>query len=306
MNVVFMGSPEFALPSLKRLAEHYHVVGVVTQPDRPAGRGMVLTPPPIKPLAQELGIATIQPAKLREPGAWEQLQAWQPDLIVVTAFGQILRQNVLDLPRFGCINVHASLLPRWRGAAPIQAALLNGDPVTGVTIMRMDAGVDTGPILSQREEPIRPEDNAETLAQRLAASGADLLVETLPRYLGGELQPRPQPEEGITQASMIRKEDGLLDFNQPAQALAWKVRAFQPWPGTFLNWAGNPLKVLRAHAVARTGAEPGEKQVVDHLPAVATADGWLVLDEVQPPGKKAMPGDVFLRGARQWLEKGRV
>jgi methionyl-tRNA formyltransferase len=267
---------------------------------------MVLTPPPIKRLAQELGIPTIQPLKLREPAAWERLLAWQPDLIVVTAFGQILRQNVLDLPTHGCINVHASLLPRWRGASPIQAALLHGDARTGVTIMRMDAGVDTGPILSQRIEPILPEDTADALAKRLAESGADLLVETLPRYLSGDLKPRPQPEEGMTLAKMIQKEDGLLDFQQPAQVLAWKVKAFQPWPGTFFSWAGNPLKVLRAHAVEQNGGIPGEKQVYQNLPAVATPDGWLVLDEVQPSGKKAMPGEVFLRGARQWFEKGLV
>lgn len=306
MRVVFMGSPEFALPSLTRLAEQYSVVGVVTQPDRPAGRGMVLTPPPIKRLAQALGIATIQPLKLREPAAWEQLQAWQPDMIVVTAFGQILRPNVLDLPRYGCINVHASLLPRWRGAAPIQAAILNGDDRSGVTIMRMDAGVDTGPILAQRPEPILPEDTTETLSRRLAEAGAGLLVDVLPRYLSGELQPRPQPEEGVTRASMIRKEDGLIDFQQPAQTLAWKVRAFQPWPGTFFLWAGIPLKVLRAHALEQGAGLPGEARVYQNLPAVATGSGWLVLDEVQPSGKKAMPGEVFLRGARQWLEKGRV
>lgn len=306
MRVVFMGSPEFALPSLTRLAEQYSVVGVVTQPDRPAGRGMVLTPPPIKRLAQALGIATIQPLKLREPAAWEQLQAWQPDMIVVTAFGQILRPNVLDLPRYGCINVHASLLPRWRGAAPIQAAILNGDDRSGVTIMRMDPGVDTGPILAQRPEPILPEDTTETLSRRLAEAGAGLLVDVLPRYLSGELQPRPQPEEGVTRASMIRKEDGLIDFQQPAQTLAWKVRAFQPWPGTFFLWAGIPLKVLRAHALEQGAGLPGEARVYQNLPAVATGSGWLVLDEVQPSGKKAMPGEVFLRGARQWLEKGRV
>jgi methionyl-tRNA formyltransferase len=170
--------------------------------------------------------------------------------------------------------------------------------------MRMDAGVDTGPILCQREESILPEDHAETLARRLAQLGADLLVETLPRYLSGELQPKPQDETGITRAGMIRKDDGQLDFNQPAQGLAWKVRAFQPWPGTIFIWAGNPLKVLRAHAVPQGGGLPGEKQVYQNFPAVATSVGWLVLDEVQPSGKKAMPGDVFLRGARQWLEKG--
>lgn len=303
LRVVFMGSPEFALPSLERLAEHYTVVGVVTQPDRPSGRGMVLTPPPIKCLADRLGIATIQPVKLREPSAWEQLQAWAPDLIVVTAFGQILRQNVLSLPPHGCINVHASLLPRWRGAAPIQAAILNGDTTSGVTIMCMDAGVDTGPTLAQREEIIRPDDTTATLSARLADLGAQLLVETLPGYLSGQIQPQPQPETGITRAAMIQKEAGLLDFEQPAQALAWKVRAFTPWPGTFFPWQSGMLKVHRAHAVPAQGGVPGAHQVVQGYPALSCGEGWLVLDEVQPAGKKPMPGDVFLRGMRQWIKE---
>jgi methionyl-tRNA formyltransferase len=303
MNVVFMGSPEFALPSLARLAEHYHVVGVVTQPDRPAGRGMTLTPPPVKVLAEQLSIPVIQPLKLREPAAWEQLQAWQPDLIVVTAFGQILRQNVLDLPQYGCINVHASLLPRWRGAAPIQAAILHGDPVTGVTIMRMDAGVDTGPMLAQREEAILPEDTTASLAPRLASLGADLLVDTLPGYLSGKILPQAQPEAGMTRAAMIQKEEGLLDFQQPAEALAWKVRAFQPWPGAFFPWADGMLKVIKAHACAGPAATVGERGALQGLPAVRCSEGWLVLDILQPPGKKAMAGDVFLRGARQWSDR---
>lgn len=304
LRVVFMGSPEFALPSLEQLAEHYTVVGVVTQPDRPSGRGMVLTPPPIKGLADRLGIATIQPVKLREAAAWEQLQAWAPDLIVVTAFGQILRQNVLSLPPHGCINVHASLLPRWRGAAPIQAAILHGDATTGVTIMRMDAGVDTGPTLAQRAEMIRPEDTTATLSTRLAELGAQLLVETLPGYLSGQIQPQPQPENGVTRAAMIQKEEGLLDFEQPAQALAWKVRAFFPWPGTFFPWQGGMLKVHRVHTVPGQGGAPGTRQIVQGYPALSCGEGWLVLDEVQPPGKKPMSGDIFLRGARQWSGKG--
>ena len=302
LRVVFMGSPEFALSSLERLAEHYSIVGVVTQPDRPAGRGMSLTPPPVKLLADRLGLPTIQPTRLREPAAWEQLQDWQPDLIAVTAFGQILRLNVLDLPRFGCINVHASLLPRWRGAAPIQAALLHGDAVTGVTIMRMDAGVDTGPMLAQREEPIRADDNAVSLAARLARLGADLLVETLPAYLSGSLLPQPQEHEKATRAVMIQKEAGLLNFDQPAQVLAWQVRAFQPWPGTFFAFQNGMLKVLRAHAESGPDGAPGTHRVQAGLPVVNCAVGRLVLDEVQPPGKKPMAGDVFLRGARGWLD----
>src|SRR5512133_3549715 len=209
IRIVFMGSPDFAVPSLRALAERYHVVGVVTQPDRPAGRGRVLTPPPVKVLAQELGIPTIQPEKLKEPEAQAALQEWAPDLIVVTAFGQILRKSVLALPRYGCVNVHASLLPRWRGAAPIQAAILNGDTHSGATIMILDPGIDTGPILAQEAMEIRADDTAETLGQRLSEAGADLLIRTLPGYLDGTLQPKPQPEEGATYAAMISKEEGL-------------------------------------------------------------------------------------------------
>lgn len=299
LRVVFMGSPDFALPSLERLAAQYPVVGVVTQPDRPAGRGRTLTPPPIKLLADELGLPTIQPEKLRAPEAQEQLNAWAPDLIVVTAYGQILRQNVLDLPRFGVINVHASLLPRWRGAAPIQAALLHGDRETGVTIMKLDAGIDTGPTLARRVMVISEDDNTATLSARLAQMGADLLVECLPAYLDGHLTAVPQPEEGATYAGMIKKEEGQLDFSQSAEALALRVRAFTPWPGAFTFVEGGLLKVLRAHAAGGKG-EPGQRLSAGGKPAFGTGQGLLVLDEVQPAGKKPMLGDVFLRGTRHW------
>ena len=301
-KVVFMGSPEFALPTLQALAESYNVIGVVTQPDRPAGRGRQLTPPPVKTLALSLGIEVIQPERLRQPEAQEQLNAWSPDLIVVTAFGQILRQNVLDLPRCGCINVHASLLPRWRGAAPIQAAILHGDSITGATIMRMDPGIDTGPILSQCQLHIRPEDTAGSLAHRLAQAGAALLIETLPAYLSGRLQSQPQDESQATYAPMLKKEEGALDFSQPAVALANRVRAYNPWPGTAVQWAGQPLKVHRARAMSASITRPGTRSIKDGLPAVAAADGWLLLEEVQPAGKRAMNGSTFLLGARGWAE----
>ena len=206
VRTVFMGSPEFALPSLQALTQTLPVVGVITQPDRPAGRGRVLTAPPVKLLAQSLGLPVIQPERMREPAAMEQLLAWAPDLIVVAAFGQILRPTVLDLPEYGCINVHASLLPRWRGAAPIQAAILVGDECTGVTIMRMDPGIDTGPILNQQSLPILPDDTTLSLSERLATLGAQLLMETLPAYLLGELQPQPQPDTGATYAPMLKKK----------------------------------------------------------------------------------------------------
>ena len=299
IKIVFMGSPEFALPTLVSLAAQYPVVGVITQPDQPAGRGRVLTPPPIKILAEQLGLPVIQPRRLHDPEATEQLHAWNPNLIVVAAFGQILRANVLGLPLHGCINVHASLLPRWRGAAPIQAAILHGDAKTGVTIMKMDPGIDTGPILSRRALPIDPDDTTDTLSPKLAQLGAGLLLETLPAYLRGELPPQPQDDSQATYAPLLKKEDGALDFYQSAEYLARKVRAYNPWPGAHMDWAGEMLKVHRAHAVEGPAA-PGETVRIGKLPAVGTVTGLLVLDEVQPPGKKAMPGQVFLNGAREW------
>lgn len=301
MNIrtVFMGSPEFAIPSLRRLASEYQVVGVVTQPDREAGRGRQLSPPPVKLAAIELGIPVIQPNRLREPAASQQLLDWAPDLIVVAAFGQILRPAVLDLPRFGCINVHGSLLPRWRGAAPIQAAILHGDSQTGVTIMKMDPGIDTGPQLTQRSLPILPDDTGETLGQRMSVLGADLLAETLARYLAGELHPQPQPENGATYASMLTKEDGLLDFNLPASTLERRVRGLIPWPGAYMIWQGQPLKIHRAHT-ASGQTNPGQIIIQHGLPAVGCNEGVLVIDEVQPAGKKPMPGKTFLNGARTW------
>ena len=295
-----MGSPEFALPSLRALAGRYSVVGVVTQPDRPAGRGRTLTQPPVKVLAQEHDLPVIQPRSLREPEAMAQLQEWQPDVIVVAAFGQILKPEVLELPPYGCVNVHASLLPRWRGAAPIRAAILHGDEQSGVTIMRMDPGVDTGPILTQRAIPIQPDETAEALSERLADLGAELLIETLPGYLSGEISPKPQDDSGATYAHMLKKEDGELDFNQTAVQLARRVRAFHPWPGAFTHWNGRMLKIQRAHPVPDVSAAPGRRLVHQDLPAFGTARGILTLDEVQPAGKKSMPGDVFLRGARDW------
>lgn len=300
IQVVFMGSPEFAVPTLRSLVQKYTVVGVVTQPDRPAGRGRELTPPPVKRLAQSLGIEVIQPEKLREPEAQARLKEWAPDLIVVTAFGQILRKSVLELPRYGCINVHASLLPRWRGAAPIQAAVLHGDAASGATIMRMNPGIDTGPTLTQRETAILPGETAGELSERLALLGAELLIETLPDYLSGKLQPQAQDESLATYAPMIQKEEGRLDFTQPAEALERRVRAFQPWPGAFFDWQGQPLKIQRAHVASCPNHLPGQLCVIDGLPSVATSAGCLVFDDLQPAGKRVMPGREFLRGSRQW------
>jgi methionyl-tRNA formyltransferase len=299
-RIVFMGSPDFAVPSLKALARQYMVVGVVTQPDRPAGRGRVLRPPAVKEAALRLGLPVIQPEKLRQPEAMQSLRAWAPDLIVVAAFGQILRPDVLELPKFGCINVHGSLLPRWRGAAPIQAAILAGDRETGITIMKMDPGVDTGPMLSQRSIPVTAKDTAGGLFEKLAPLGAELLLETLPRYLSGELAPQPQPADGVTYAPMLKKEAGLMDPTQPAVILERHVRAFHPWPGAWFLWNNAPLKVLHAHAGAEKNPGAGHRFTAEGNPAIGTGDGVLILDEVQPAGKKAMPGKAFLAGARGW------
>jgi methionyl-tRNA formyltransferase len=300
-SIVFMGSPDFALPTLRELTKHYEVVGVVTQPDRESGRGRAIKSPPIKTLANELGLNVIQPEKLRAPEAMNQLRLWNPDLIVVAAFGQILKLDVLALPPYGCINVHASLLPRWRGAAPIQAAILAGDVETGVTIMNMDQGVDTGEIIHQRAIKIEDDDSAGSLSEKLAHLGADLLIETLPRYLSGELKPHAQNESKATYASMLKKENGLLDFTQPVEELARRVRAFNPWPGAYFEWNGGMLKIHGAHAEAENVSE-GQRLIYEGQPAVGARGGILILDEVQPAGKKPMSGKAFLSGARNWSD----
>ena len=294
-----MGSPDFALPTLKALAGAYDVVGVVTQPDRASGRGRELKAPPVKRLALELGIPVMQPERLRLAEAMEQLRAWAPQLIVVAAFGQILRKDVLELPRYGCLNVHASLLPRWRGAAPINAAILHGDEETGVTIMQMDVGLDTGPMLSQRSIRLNREDTAGSVFERLSTLGADLLLETLPDYLSGKLTPVPQPEEGVTYAPMLKKEEGQLDFSHDVHELERRVRAFNPWPGAFMDFDGSLLKIHRAR-VESGAAAVGQRLIVQNQPAIGARGGILIFEEVQPAGKKSMSGKSFLAGARDW------
>lgn len=299
IKIVFMGSPEFALPTLRTLNQHYDVLGVITQPDRASGRGREQKAPPVKTLALELNIPVFQPEKLREPGAMLQLREWNPELIVVAAFGQILKKDVLELPKYGCINVHASLLPRWRGAAPINAAILAGDEEIGVTIMKMDVGLDTGPMLSKRSIRHTPDLTTGSAIQALSQLGADLLIDTLPNYLSGKLIPQPQPEEGSTYAPMLKKENGKLDFTADVNELERRVRAFNPWPGTFMDFDGTILKIHRAH-VAAGNESAGRRLIVQDQPAVGAGGGILILDEVQPAGKKSMSGKSFLAGARNW------
>lgn len=301
MRIVFMGTPEFALPALAMLADRYNVVGVYTRRDKPAGRGQEVAVSPVKGLALARGLPLYQPGTLRKPEPVAELRALQPDLIVVAAFGLILPQEVLDIPRYGCLNVHASLLPRWRGAAPVAAAILAGDAATGCTIMRMEAGIDTGPILAQKAMPIAPNDTTGSLSRRLAHQGAELLSVTLLRWLAGEVKPQPQDQAQATYAPMVRKEDGLLDWIRPADYLARQVRACQPWPGAYTTWKGQLLKVLRAHALGGATAEAGRVAMGDNGVAVSTGAGLLALDEVQLAGRRPAAIAEFLRGARSFV-----
>jgi len=302
-RTIFMGTPEFAVPTLNALVADHQVVGVVTQPDRPAGRGREVRKTPVKRAALEHGVPLYQPPSLRTPEALAQLADWQPDVIVVAAFGQILSEEVLDLPPLGSLNVHASLLPRWRGAAPVAAAILAGDELTGVTIMKMDPGLDTGPILAQREEPIRADDTRATLTERLSYVGAELLAETLPAYATGDMEPRPQEEKEATFADRLRKEDGELDWSRTAVKLDQRIRAFTPWPGTFTFWRGRRFKVLEASPLPdwKGDAAPGTVVEVRGGAAVATSEGALRLEEIQLAGKRAMAIEPFLRGRRDFV-----
>ncbi len=304
-RVLFMGTPDFAVPTLQALiaSPEYEVVAVATRVDKPAGRGRRLRPSPVKEVALEHGIPVFQPRSLRkDPDAVAALAATEPDLIVVTAYGLILPKSVLDIPRHGCVNVHASLLPRWRGASPIAAAILAGDEVTGITIMLMDEGMDTGPILAQAREPIMPTDTTGSLAHRLSSLGARLLMETLPRWVAGEIEPTPQDDASATYAPMIKKEQGRIDWGKPATVLEREVRAYQPWPGSFTTWRGKLLKVLGATASPEpAGGEPGSVvQVADGV-GVATGEGTLLLRRLQMAGKKPTDVESFLRGHREFV-----
>lgn len=300
-RIIFMGSPDFAIPSLEALHENYGLTAVVTQPDRPAGRGRALAPCAVKQRALELGLPVLQPVSLRKLGAITELAQYKPSLIVVAAFGQILPKMVLEMPEKGCVNVHASLLPRWRGASPIQAAIAAGDHESGVTIMLMNEGLDTGPILAQRGVPIRPTTNAEELSQQLAFLGAQTLIEVLPSFLSGMLAPLPQDDTNQTYAPMLKKSEGELDFSKPAVELERKVRAFYPWPGTYFMLDGKRVKVLEAHVHDSFASEMGERYVVNGLPAIGTSESFLVFDSLQPEGKKNMTGQAFLNGQPGWL-----
>jgi methionyl-tRNA formyltransferase len=304
---VFMGSPAFALPALEALAREHELLAVYTQPDRPAGRGQKLMPSAVKAWAEARGVAVYQPPSLRrEPIAVEVLRTLKPEVVIVVAYGLILPQTVLDIPVHGCLNVHASLLPKYRGAAPIPAAILAGDEESGVTIMRMDAGLDTGAMLAQARTPIHPDDTTQMLSERLAHLGAQLIVELLPKYLRGEVTPAAQDESQASFSPKIEKNDGRIDWSKSAVEIDRMLRAYTPWPGAFSTWQGQRLKIVRATA-GKQALIPGAyaagqvAQFDAERIAVATGDGLLELHEVQLAGKRAIAIEEFVRGHAQFV-----
>ncbi|EGK13269.1 methionyl-tRNA formyltransferase [Kroppenstedtia eburnea] len=308
VRMVFMGTPDFAVPSLQTLVrEGYRVAGVVTQPDRPRGRKRELTPPPVKVAAMELGLPVFQPERLRNPENVRRLLEWKPDLIVTAAYGQILPREILETPRYGCINVHASLLPKYRGGAPIHHALIRGEKETGVTIMYMVEALDAGDMLAHRSIPIEEADDVGTLHDKLARVGAQLLRETVPALLEGRVQPVPQDDSQATYAPNIRREDERIDWSRSAWELVNQIRGLRPWPVAFTLWKGKPLKIWRAEPVpGREAAAPGTvlSQTEEGVIVAAGEGGALCIQELQPAGKRRMTAAEFYRGRQ--MEPGEI
>ncbi len=298
-----MGSPRYAEIILWELNERFDVVGIITQPDKRAGRGRSIQSPPVKVFAKEKGIPFLQPKKLAAEEVLSVLSEWEPHIIVVAAYGKILRSQILELPRFGCINVHASYLPKWRGASPIQAAILNGDQTAGVTIMKMDEGIDTGDIITQKEVEISESETAASLTEKMATIGAKLLVDTLPRYINGEIFPKKQLSKNATYAGLIKKQDGLLNFQKSAEELERQVRAYDPWPICYFNWNGKNVKVYNVRVLISHHLKPGQRGIIEKYPCIGTRTYDLQLIKIQMPGKQKISGIVILNGARNWVDK---
>ena len=302
LRIIFMGTAELSCASLQALAgdAKFQIAAVVTQPDRPKGRDLKPQPSPVKSLALRLGLPVLQPERVRDEKFIAELRALQPDLIVVVAYGQILPPAILNVPRHGCLNVHTSLLPKYRGAAPIQWAIANGDTETGITLMKMDAGLDTGPIVSQCRTAIQPEDDSATLHDRLARLGAELLVLTIPDFAAGDIQPAPQPDAGVSYAAKIKKEDGRIDWNQPARVIGNRLRAFTPWPGAFTFYPGQPkphlLKIWKVEVVEKSGGG-GEILSADKTGiVVGCGEHALRILELQREGGRRLTAAEFLAG----------
>lgn len=301
MRIVFMGTPEFAVPSLEALLQSEdQVVGVISQPDRPKGRGQQLVAPPVKVIAERAGLPVVQPLKIRTPEFMQTLSSWKPDLIAVTAFGRILHAPILQLPPMGCVNVHGSLLPKYRGAAPVQWAVINGETETGITTMLMDEGMDTGPMLLQEKLAILPDDTAGTLAPRLAELGGRLLVDTITRLKAGTLQSTKQVNELATLAPLLKKEDGVMDWAMSATAVANRVRGLSPWPGAYTFLGGERWNIWKAvQQNVSTTENPGTIVAVNKQSIlVATGEGLLELQEIQLPNSKRLSVGQFLAGHR--------
>lgn len=339
MKLVFMGTPDFAVPALSALYEAGHeILAVVSQPDKPKGRHGALSAPPVKEKALSLGIPVLQPEKASDEAFLREMRALSPDIIVVAAYGKLLKPALLELPRYGCVNIHASLLPRWRGAAPIQWAVIEGDRTAGITTMQMDAGLDTGDMLLKREIEVAPEETGGSLFEKLSALGGELITETLRRIEDGTIPREKQPEEGMTYARMLTKEMGDIDWSADAEAIERLVRGLCPWPGAYTHIGGKVLKIHKAALVSKeakrarkTGgeeaqteqetreaaqADAAETQLPDAGPGtlfcsrgrllVRCGNGMLELSEVQLEGKKRMQAADFLRGAEAFLAEHKV
>jgi methionyl-tRNA formyltransferase len=306
LYIVFMGSPRYSVPALEQLVNgKYDITAVYTQPDRPAGRGRTVIASPVKTAALEYGLNVVQPENFRSPEIIAQLAAFKPDIIVVCAYGQILTQSVLDIPPYQCVNVHFSLLPKHRGASPVASAILSGDEFTGVSIQLVRKKLDTGPILAAAAVPVSKEDNTGTLMEKLSIIGAHILQEALTGWLRGEITPLPQDEDGANYFSQIKKEDGEIDWNQPAAAIWRRVRAFNPWPGCYTTWNGKQLKINEA--VVITGEKSTDAGRVISMAGnqdtagIITGDGILGVLELQQEGKRAMKAAEFIRGQRNFI-----
>lgn len=308
--IVFMGTPDFAVPILRKLVEaNYSIALVVTQPDRPKGRKKVLTPPPVKEEAVKLGLPVFQPEKIKQEDALEKLEEIKPDLILTAAYGQILPVRLLELPRLGCVNVHASLLPKYRGAAPIHYAVMNGESETGVTLMYMEQGLDTGAMISKVSVPIEEEDNTGTLFEKLSLKGAELVIQTLPDLLAEQVQAEPQKDEEASYAPMLTREDERIDWHRSARQIFNQVRGLNPWPGAFTTWNNQVMKIWESRVHAETSEAssktPGTVlQVSADEIIVQAGSGEIALTRIQPAGKKAMDVKDFVQGKS--IERGTI
>lgn len=305
MRVVFMGTPEFAVPSLEYLLDQFQVVAVYTAPDRVAGRGRTLASSPVKKAALNRRLPVVQPAGFKRPEAVAELAALKPDVIVVAAYGKILPQSVLDIPAYGCLNIHPSLLPEFRGATPVASAILAGKEFTGVSIMLLDSGMDTGPVLTRAQIPVSAEDTTASLTAKLSRIAAQLLLDVLPRWVRNQISPRPQDEAAASYSRRLDKQDGEIDWQLPAVDIWRRVRAFQPWPGCFTRWRGRQLKILEAEPLP-VGDSPGVGLVVvadngESAFAVGTGQGILKVLRVQMEGKQAVAAADFMRGQRRLI-----